>query len=88
MKKDDDSQLFFCSGLPYPKPDQTEEMLVESMLKVVDLPAATVRTAVRLPIKSKTKVRREHTYHRVPPGNSKSGLPNVQAYLDIILNAG
>jgi len=42
-------------GLPLPKPDQTEEMLVEAMLKVVNLPAATVRTAVRLPVKSKGK---------------------------------
>ena len=43
------------AGLPLPKPDQTEEMLVEAMLKVVNLPAATVRTAVRLPVKSKVR---------------------------------
>ena len=43
------------SGLPLPKPDQTEEMLVEAMLKVVNLPGATVRTAVRLPVKSKVR---------------------------------
>ena len=70
--------MYFCSGLPYPKPDQTEEMLVESMLKVVNLPAATVRTAVRLPIKSKTKVRGEDIRHRDPPSYGKSELPNVQ----------
>jgi hypothetical protein len=40
-------------GLPEPKPDQTEEMLVESMLKLVNLPQTSVRTAVRLPLLSK-----------------------------------
>ena len=51
--------LIFCdfvTGLPLPKPDQTEEMLVEAMLKVLNLPGATVRTAVRLPVKSKVTI--------------------------------
>ena len=41
------------SGLPAPKSDQTEEMLVESMMHLVGLPRTSIRTAVRLPLKSK-----------------------------------
>ncbi len=40
-------------GLPAPGIDQTEEQLVESVLTLVNIPGAAVRTALRLPLRSR-----------------------------------
>ncbi len=42
-------------GLPSPGVDQTEEQLVESVLRLVSIPDTSVRTAVRLPLLSRGK---------------------------------
>ena len=47
-------------GLPKPAPDQSEEQLVESVLRLVNIPQTGVRTALRLPLRTRGRYRTCH----------------------------
>merc|ERR1712038_578590 len=48
----DQLPVLVFEGLPFPRPDQTEEDQVDLMLQNANLTEATVKNALRLPIKS------------------------------------
>lgn len=50
-----DLPVLVFEGLPKPTVDQSEAELVESVLSLVDIPVTSVRTAVRLPVRTRGK---------------------------------
>lgn len=80
-----DLPIIVLEGLPEPNIDQTEEDLVEEVLKLVNISETSVRTALRLPVQSKARslvlVELDTSNHREQVIEHKNELRTMQPSL-------